>query len=81
MFARFKGLFSGPQVPAESRTTKAALDPSPAPAPAPASAPTPAPASEPVSEPAPASTPAPALAKEEKPGDKENEAKEEDKPQ
>ncbi|XP_047206412.1 cyclic nucleotide-gated cation channel beta-3-like isoform X2 [Girardinichthys multiradiatus] len=79
MFARFKGLFSGPQVPAESRTTKAALDPSPAPAPA--SAPAPAPASEPVSEPSPASTLAPALAKEEKPGDKENEAKEEDKPQ
>ncbi|XP_035981212.1 cyclic nucleotide-gated cation channel beta-3 isoform X2 [Fundulus heteroclitus] len=36
MFAKFKGLFSGPQVPTDSGTIKAAPDPAPTPAPAPA---------------------------------------------
>lgn len=39
MFAKFKGLFSGPQVPADSRTANASPSPAPAPAPDPAPAP------------------------------------------
>ncbi|PWA25032.1 hypothetical protein CCH79_00016007 [Gambusia affinis] len=38
MFAKFKGLFSGPQVPADSGTTIASPAPAPAPAPPPAPA-------------------------------------------
>ncbi|XP_075309196.1 cyclic nucleotide-gated channel beta-3-like [Odontesthes bonariensis] len=76
MFSKLKGLFRGPQVPAESGTTRAAADPAPAPPPAPAPAKEEKPAdkedeaktedkpqaSAPAPAPAPAPTPAPASA-------------------
>ncbi|XP_035475158.2 cyclic nucleotide-gated cation channel beta-3-like isoform X1 [Scophthalmus maximus] len=78
MFSKFKGLLSGPQVPAAPGTTRVAPDPAPAPAPAPAneekaadkgdeakpqeSAPAPGPAPAPSPAPDPAPDPVPATA-------------------